>query len=296
MTLFSSQDSKPKADKLKNLLDQKNIIVMPGCYDALSAKLIEREELNAGFMSGFAVSSTKLGMPDTGLISFSEMAEQVRNICNVTSIPIIFDGDTGYGNAVNVYRTVRGFADAGAAAIMIEDQKWPKKCGHTKGKDVVEVDEANSRIKAAVDASKMNNKDILVMARTDAIATRGLNDAIKRMQKFSELGADILFVEAIKSKEDMKRVIKEVPGHHMINLIEDGETPLLEMNELEDIGFKIAVFPLTLMSASVKTMQESLKNMKNKTYNTNVSKFSDLRDIVGFNEYYEIEDKYKQSI
>ena len=293
MTLFSPQDSKPKADKLKNLLDQKDIIVMPGCYDALSAKLIEREELNVGFMSGFAVSSTRLGMPDTGLISFSEMAEQVRNICNVTSIPIIFDGDTGYGNAVNVYRTVRGFADAGAAAIMIEDQKWPKKCGHTKGKDVVEVDEANSRIKAAVDASKMNNKDILVMARTDAIATRGLDDAIKRMQKFSELGADILFVEAIKSKEDMKRVIKEVPGHHMINLIEDGETPLLEMNELEDIGFKIAVFPLTLMSASVKTMQESLKNMKNKTYNTNVSKFSDLRDIVGFNEYYEIEDKYK---
>jgi 2-methylisocitrate lyase-like PEP mutase family enzyme len=293
MTLFSSQDSKPKADKLKKLLDQKGIVVMPGCYDALSAKLIEREELNVGFMSGFAVSSTRLGMPDTGLISFSEMAEQVRNICNVTSIPIIFDGDTGYGNAVNVYRTVRGFADAGAAAIMIEDQKWPKKCGHTKGKDVVEVDEANSRIKAAVDASKMNNKDILVMARTDAIATRGLDDAIKRMQKFSELGADILFVEAIKSKEDMKRVIKEVPGHHMINLIEDGETPLLEMNELEDLGFKIAVFPLTLMSASVKTMQESLKNMKNKVYNTNVSKFSDLRDIVGFNEYYEIEDKYK---
>ena len=293
MTLFSSQDSKPKADKLKKLLDQKGIVVMPGCYDALSAKLIEREELNVGFMSGFAVSSTRLGMPDTGLISFSEMAEQVRNICNVTSIPIIFDGDTGYGNAVNVYRTVRGFADAGAAAIMIEDQKWPKKCGHTKGKDVVEVDEANSRIKAAVDASKMNNKDILVMARTDAIATRGLDDAIKRMQKFSELGADILFVEAIKSKEDMKRVIKEVPGHHMINLIEDGETPLLEINELEDLGFKIAVFPLTLMSASVKTMQESLQNMKNKVYNTNVSKFSDLRDIVGFNEYYEIEDKYK---
>jgi len=293
MTLFSSQDSKPKADKLKKLLDQKGIVVMPGCYDALSAKLIEREGINVGFMSGFAVSSTRLGMPDAGLISFSEMAEQVRNICNVTSIPIIFDGDTGYGNAVNVYRTVRGFADAGAAAIMIEDQKWPKKCGHTKGKDVVEVDEANSRIKAAVDASKMNNKDILVMARTDAIATRGLDDAIKRMQKFSELGADILFVEAIKSKEDMKRVIKEVPGYHMINLIEDGETPLLEINELEDLGFKIAVFPLTLMSASVKTMQESLQNMKNKVYNTNVSKFSDLRDIVGFNEYYEIEDKYK---
>ncbi|MEK9741955.1 MAG: isocitrate lyase/PEP mutase family protein [Pelagibacteraceae bacterium] len=293
MTLFSTQNSKPKADKLKKLLNQKGIVVMPGCYDALSAKLIEKEGLDVGFMSGFCVSSTKLGMPDTGLISFSEMAEQVRNICNVTSIPIIFDGDTGYGNAVNVYRTVRGFADAGAAAVMIEDQKWPKKCGHTKGKDVVDVDEANSRIKAAVDASKMNNKDILIMARTDAIATRGLKEAIKRMQTFSELGADILFVEAIKSKEDMKTVIKEIPGHHMINLIEDGETPLLEMNELEDIGFKIAVFPLTLMSSSVKIMQQSLKNMKHKIYNKDVSKFSDLRDIVGFNEYYDIEDKYK---
>ena len=293
MTLFSTQNSKPKADRLQQLLDTKGIIVMPGCYDALTAKMIEREGLDVGFMSGFCVSSTKLGMPDTGLISFSEMVEQVRNICNVTSIPIIFDGDTGYGNAVNVYRTVRGFADAGAAAVMIEDQKWPKKCGHTKGKDVVDVEEANSRIKAAVDASKMNNKDILVMARTDAIATRGLNDAIKRMQTFSELGADILFVEAIKSKEDMKTVIKEVPGHHMINLIEDGETPLLEMNELEDIGFKIAVFPLTLMSSSVKIMQHCLKNMKNKIYNKDVSKFSDVRDIVGFNEYYDIEDKYK---
>lgn len=293
MTLFSTQNSKPKADRLQQLLDQKGIIVMPGCYDALTAKMIEREGLDVGFMSGFCVSSTKLGMPDTGLISFSEMAEQVRNICNVTSIPIIFDGDTGYGNAVNVYRTVRGFADAGAAAVMIEDQKWPKKCGHTKGKDVVDVEEANSRIKAAVDASKMNNKDILVMARTDAIATRGLSDAIKRMQAYKELGADLLFVEAIKSKEDMKTVIKEVPGYHMINLIEDGETPLLEMNELEDIGFKIAVFPLTLMSSSVKIMQHCLQNMKNKIYNKDVSKFSDLRDIVGFNEYYDIEDKYK---
>ena len=169
-----------------------------------------------------------------------------------------------------------------------------KKCGHTKGKDVVDLEEAKSRIKAAADASKINGeKDILVMARTDAIATRGLKDAIDRMNMFKELGADLLFVEAIKSKEDMKTVIKEVPGYHMINLIEDGETPLLEINELEDIGFKIAVLPLTLMSASVKTMQESLNNIKNRKYNTNVSKFEDLRDVVGFNEYYKIEDKYK---
>jgi len=291
--MFSKIKSKDKAAALQKILDKKGIIVMPGCFDALSAKLIEREGFNVGFMSGFSVSSTRLGMPDTGLISFSEMAEQVRNICNSTSIPIIFDGDTGYGNSVNVFRTVRGYADAGAAGVMIEDQKWPKKCGHTKGKDVVEIDEANSRIKAAVDARKYGDNDILIMARTDAIATHGLDEAIKRMQNFSEIGVDILFIEAVKSKEDMKKIMTEVPGNHMVNLIEDGDTPLLDINELEEIGYKIAVMPLTLMSASVKTMQECLKNMKNKKYNTNITKFSELRDIVGFNEYYDIEDKYK---
>ena len=142
--MFSKIKSKDKAAKLREYLNAKDIIVMPGCYDSLSAKLIEKEGLGVGFMSGFAVSSTRLGMPDTGLISFSEMADQVRNICNSTSIPIIFDGDTGYGNSVNVFRTVRGYADAGAAGVMIEYQKWPKKCGHTKGKDVVDLDEAKS--------------------------------------------------------------------------------------------------------------------------------------------------------
>ena len=294
MTLFNSLNSKKRSKQLMGLLDSEKLVTLPGCYDALSAKLIEKSGIKAGFMSGFCVSSTQLGMPDTGLISYTEMQNQVRNICNITTIPILFDGDTGWGNAANIYRTVRGYADAGAAAIMIEDQKWPKKCGHTKGKDVVELDEAKSRIKAATDASTINGeKDILVMARTDAIATRGLSDAIKRMQAYKELGADLLFVEAIKSKEDMKTVIKEVPGYHMINLIEDGETPLLAIDELEEIGFKIAVLPLSLMSATVKTMKESLLNIKNRKYNTNVSSFEELRDVVGFNEYYDLEDKYK---
>ncbi len=294
MTLFNPLDSKKRSNQLKLLLDNEKLVTLPGCYDALSAKLIEKSGMKAGFMSGFCVSSSKLGMPDTGLISYTEMQDQVRNICNITSIPILFDGDTGWGNAGNIFRTVRGYADAGAAAVMIEDQTWPKKCGHTKGKDVVGINEAKSRIKAAADASKLNNeKDILIMARTDAIATRGLKDAINRMNTYRELGADLLFIEAIKNKEDMKTVIKEVPGYHMVNLIEDGETPLLEINELEDIGFKIAVLPLSLMSANVKTMIESLENIKNRRYNTNVSKFKDLQDVVGFNDYYEIENSYK---
>ena len=205
MTLFGNSNSKEKSQKLKKIFESEKMIVMPGCYDALSAKLIERAGIKAGFMSGFCVSSSKLGMPDTGLITYSEMQDQVKNISNITSIPILFDGDTGWGNAANIYRTVRGYADAGAAAVMIEDQKWPKRCGHTKGKDVVDLDEAKLRIKAAVDASKLNGKDILIMARTDAIATKGLSDAIKRMQIYKELGADLLFVEAIKNEEDMKK-------------------------------------------------------------------------------------------
>ena len=294
MKLFNSLNSKDRSKQLKKILDKEKMVVMPGCYDALSAKLIERAGIPVGFMSGFCVSSTRLGMPDTGLITYDEMQDQVRNICNVTTIPILFDGDTGWGNAGNIYRTIRGYAAAGAAAVMIEDQKWPKKCGHTKGKDVVDLNEAKSRIKAAADASKINGeKDILIMARTDAIATKGLAEAIKRMNIYRDLGADLLFVEAIKSKEDMKTVIKEVPGYHMVNLIEDGETPLLNIQEFEEIGFKIAVLPLTLMSANVKTMMDSFKTIKDKKYNSNVVKFTELRDIVGFNEYYKIEDQYK---
>ncbi len=294
MTLFGNSNSKEKSQKLKKIFESEKMIIMPGCYDALSAKLIERAGIKAGFMSGFCVSSSKLGMPDTGLITYSEMQDQVKNISNITSIPILFDGDTGWGNAANIYRTVRGYADAGAAAVMIEDQKWPKRCGHTKGKDVVDLDEAKLRIKAAVDASKLNGKDILIMARTDAIATKGLSDAIRRMQIYKELGADLLFVEAIKNEEDMKTVIKEVPGYHMVNLIEGGETPLIDLKKLEEIGFKIAVMPLTLMSANVKTMQETLKNIQNKTYNKNVSKFTELMDVVGFNDYFNLEDKYNK--
>ena len=158
MRLFNSLNSKKRSKQLKDLLDSEKLVTLPGCYDALSAKMIEKSGIKAGFMSGFCVSSTQLGMPDTGLISYTEMQNQVRNICNITTIPILFDGDTGWGNAGNIYRTVRGYADAGAAAIMIEDQKWPKKCGHTKGKDVVELDEAKSRIKAAADASIINGE------------------------------------------------------------------------------------------------------------------------------------------
>ena len=209
-------------------------------------------------------------------------------------LPIIADAEAGFGGPLNCFELMKSMIESGAAAVHFEDQlASEKKCGHLGGKVLVPTSTFERTLNSARLAADVMDVPTLIMARTDAIATRGLDDAIKRMQIFSELGVDILFIEAIKSKEDMKRVIKEVPGHHMINLIEDGDTPFIDMNELEDIGYKIAVMPLTLMSASVKTMQECLKNIKNKKYNTNVSKFSELREIVGFNEYYDIEDKYK---
>ncbi|MFZ9022778.1 MAG: isocitrate lyase/PEP mutase family protein [Litorivicinaceae bacterium] len=298
MTLFSTQNSKPKADRLQQLLDQKGIIVMPGCYDALTAKMIEREGLDVGFMSGFCVSSTKLGMPDTGLISFSEMAEQVRNICNVTSIPIIFDGDTGYGNAVNVYRTVRGFADAGAAAVMIEDQVAPKRCGHTPGKEVVSRDEAFDRIRAAVDARNelisAGGSEILVLARTDARHEYGLTEAIERSAHFAELGADILFVEAPQTESEMAEICQSLPGPKMANIVEGGLTPELSVDVLYGIGYSLAAYPLTLLAASMKAMTDSLRGMRERR-SLHLMNFEELRERVGFNDYYEISARYSSS-
>ncbi len=282
----------PQAEKLRDLLADNQLLVMPCCYDGLSAKMIEQAGFPLTFMSGFAVSSARLGLPDTGLISYGEMVDQGRNICAATSIPVIGDGDTGYGNPVNVRRTVQGYASAGFAAVMIEDQLAPKKCGHTKGKSVVGKDEAIQRIKAAVDA-RNEGSDILILARTDARHEHGLDTAIERAQLFAELGADILFVEAPHNEDEMRRVCEEVPGYKMANLVEGGATPILSHAQLQEIGFSIAAYPLTLLSASMRAMQSALEIMKQGNHPEQLLEFSDLREIVGFEDYYELEERYK---
>ena len=186
---------------------------MPSCFDALSAKMIEQAGFSVTFMSGFAASAARLGQPDLGLMSYSEVLDQARNITEAISIPLIADGDTGYGNAMNVRRTVEGFARAGCAAVLIEDQLAPKRCGHTSGKEVVTREEAFDRIQAAVDARE-EGTDILVLGRTDAIHTHGLEEAIYRAQRYHEMGADIIFVEAPKNIEEMRLICQEVPGCH----------------------------------------------------------------------------------
>ncbi len=281
-------------DKLRALLAEDRLHVMPCCFDALSAKLIEQAGFGLTFMSGFATSASRIGEPDLGLMAYSEVVDSARNICDVTTIPMIGDGDTGYGNAMNVRRTVRGFARAGCAAVMIEDQLAPKRCGHTPGKDVVGRDEAFDRIKAAVDARE--DDDILILARTDARHTQGLSEAIDRAAKFHELGADILFVEAPKTVEEMRAVCEGLPGPKMANIVEGGETPDLSHAELQDIGYAIAAYPLTIMAAAMRAMTETLAALADdKPRTPMLMDFVELRQRIGFDTYYEASSAYETS-
>ncbi|MEE2655869.1 MAG: isocitrate lyase/PEP mutase family protein [Pseudomonadota bacterium] len=282
------------ADKLRILLEGPELLVTPACYDALSARLIERAGFNLSFMSGFAVSAGRLGLPDTGLISYGEMLEQGRNICNAVSIPVIGDGDTGYGNALNVKRTVIGYAQAGFGCIMIEDQVAPKRCGHTRGKQVVDREEAISRIRAAVDARE-EGANILIMARTDARATDGFDEAMWRINAFSEQGADILFLEAPENELEMRGFCEGVSGHKMVNLVEQGDTPLLPPSVLKEMGFKIALYPLTMIEAALAAMETALQALKSGQKPESLADFAHLREVVGFDSYYEAEKKYAAS-
>ncbi|MES9869813.1 MAG: isocitrate lyase/PEP mutase family protein [Sedimenticola sp.] len=280
------------AEQLRTLLDQTGIITMPCCFDAFSARLIEQAGFPLTFMSGFAVSAARLALPDTGLISVGEMLDQGRNICSAVEIPVIGDGDTGYGNPLNVRRTVKSYADAGFACIMIEDQEAPKRCGHTRGKRVVDRQEAINRIRAAVD-QKEACSDILIMARTDARHDHGMEEAMWRCQAFADMGADIVFLEAPRSREEMERFCHEVPGHKMANMVEQGDTPILPPKELEAIGYKIAAYPLTLISSAAAAMQSALEALRMGETPESMLTFPQLREIVGFNRYDEELKRYE---
>lgn len=263
---------------------------MPCCFDALSAIMIERSGFPLTFMSGFGVSA-RYGLPDTQLISYAEMRDTAGQIASSVDIPVIADGDTGYGNAINVKRTMKGYDQAGVSCIMIEDQVAPKRCGHTKGKQVVSTQESLARVRAAVDAKAEHGLEILIMARTDARAIHGMDDAIERCQLFVEAGADITFLEAPQSVEEMRRYCAEVEGYKMANMLENGVTPLLPPAELEEMGFKIAAYPFALLNASIAGMKRALEELKRGESPENLS-FKELQDIVGFTKYFEEEGRY----
>jgi len=272
-------------DKLRGLLAQDKLHITPSCFDALSARMIERAGFDLAFMSGFAVSAARLASPDTGLISFGEMLDTGRSVCEAVALPVIGDGDTGYGNPMNVRRTVKGYARAGFAAAMIEDQVAPKRCGHTRGKEVVDRESAYQRIRAAVDAREAGS-DILIMARTDARFGHGLKEAIERCRAFADLGADILFLEAPQSEAEMEQLCRELPSlPKMANIVEDGDTPPLPPARLEEIGFQIAAYPLTLLSSAVRAMEGALAALAAGKPAPSLLPFADLQAVVGFPEY-----------
>ena len=292
MTSETSGRAASPVQELRALLGSGKLLVTPACWDALSAKLIQQAGFKLTFMSGFAVAGARLGLPDTGLISYAEMADQLRNIAACVSIPVIGDGDTGYGNALNVRRTVQGYAQAGAACVMIEDQLAPKRCGHTKGKQVVTRNEAFARIRAAVDA-RNEGDDILILARTDARQDHGLDEAISRAQMFREIGADITFVEAPHTPEEMRQICTEVDGPCMANLVEGGLTPMLSHKELQDIGYAIVTYPLTGLTASIAAINEVLAQTNADDLQKPAMSFADLRKTVGFDDYYDAEERYQ---
>lgn len=275
----------PMATRLRNLLAKDELVKMPCCFDALSAKLIEQAGFELTFLSGFSASASRLGAPDTGLMSYGEVLDQVRNAMQPLTIPMIADGDTGYGNPMNVMRTVTGFSHAGCAAVMIEDQVAPKRCGHTEGKKVVDRSEAFERIHAAVEARSDN--DILILARTDARRQHGLDEALFRMEAFSKIGADILFVEEPYSKEEMSAICSSVAGFHMANMLEGGQTPILPPDELEALGYSIAAYPVTLLSAAMKAMNAALSDLAaGRPTERHLLDFADLRRKIGFDDYH----------
>jgi 2-methylisocitrate lyase-like PEP mutase family enzyme len=284
---MSAMISSPAA-RLRALLARPGVRIMPCCFDALSARLIERAGFELTFMSGFAVSAARAGLPDTGLLSYGEIIDVGQAITAAISLPVIGDGDTGYGNAVNVKRTVRGFARAGFACVMIEDQLAPKRCGHTRGKAVLGRSEACARIQAAVDAReelRSEGLDILVMARTDARATHGLDEAIDRARAFEQIGVDVSFVEAPRTEAEMERVGRALSMPLMANLVEDGDTPWLAPDRLAELGFKIAAYPLALLSASVRAMRDALDSLRDGRPAERRVSFPELREIVGFDWY-----------
>jgi 2-methylisocitrate lyase-like PEP mutase family enzyme len=267
---------------------------MPGCFDALSARLIAEAGYPISFMSGFSVSAAHLGEPDTGLISFGEMLDALRAVTTAApEVALLADGDTGYGNALNIQRTVREYARAGAACVMIEDQVAPKKCGHTRGKQVVGREEARMRIRAAVDARSTN--DILIMARTDARAVTGFDDALARCHEFVEEGADIIFLEAPESEDEMRQFCREIPRPTMANMIDGGKTPILPPDQLEDIGYRIAAYPLVLLSASIAAMRQALHALRRGSTAQRPPEltFEQLQQAVGFPAYWDAELRYK---
>ncbi|HEY1372736.1 MAG TPA: isocitrate lyase/PEP mutase family protein [Candidatus Binatia bacterium] len=284
-----------QAQKIREALQQKGVLVMPGVYDCLSAKIASRAGFEVIFITGYSVSATFLGEPDFGLLTQTDLLAASQRICSVTPLPVIVDADTGYGNAVNVIRTVRELIRGGAAGMFLEDQIWPKRCGHMKGKQVVPPEEYLRKLRAAIDARGQD--DFFIVARTDARQALGLDEAIRRGQAFKEAGADAVFIEAPNTKEEMREIGRNVPGPLVANMIERGVTPTMGPEELKELGFQLIVWPLGPLYASARALESVYSTLRRAGTTHEIMdrliSFDDFNDIIGLKEKYAVDDQYK---
>ncbi len=289
-----------KSTKLRQLLDKKEVLVAPGCFDAVTAKVIEKVGFDVAYLSGYGLSAGLLGMPDAGFATMTEVHMVARYVANATSIPVIADSDTGYGNAINVIRCVREYIQTGIAGIHLEDQVTPKRCGHVSGKELIPIEEAAGKYRAAAKVRDEYDKDFVLIARTDARGAVGgsLEEAIKRANAYLDAGADIAFVEAPTSLEEIKRVVKEVKGPLFYNCT--GISPMLSVEELQDLGFAIVIYPGAGLGATLTAVYDLMADMKKRgtaAYADFENKraghpMEDINAFLGFPEVRKMEEEF----
>ncbi len=286
-----------KTTRLKELLHAKEILVMPGAYDCLSAKIIENAGFNAIQCSGYGFAASLLGQPDSGWMAFNEVLEHTKNIANSVDIPVMADGDTGYGNVVNVVRTVKEFEQAGAAGINLEDQVWPKRCGHMSGKEVISVEEMCNKIRAA--AWARTDKDFIINARTDARAIYGPEEVARRAEAYWEAGADLIFLEAPQSMDELEYYAKSlVPKGILLsaNMLDGGRTPLVTFKQLEELGYARCSVPVMTIYAAAKGVMDAVNRLMADGTNANLGDsliaFSEFNKLIGLQEIRELEERF----
>lgn len=284
-----------RTTQLKRLIQAKEILVMPGVYDALSAKIAEKCGVKAVQVTGYGLAGSNLGLPDVGIMTKTQMVELVRNICNAVSIPVMADGDTGFGNAINLYYAVKEFEAAGAAGINLEDQFFPKRCGHMGGKQIIPFEEAVKKIEAA--AAARTDPDFVINARTDAIAVSGVEEAIRRGNAFAKAGADLIFVEAPEEVDDIKRVIQSIDAPVSINMIyaKGSKTPAVSIKQLEEWGaarVSVPVMPLFAASRALEKAYTAVVNDDVASMNGEIFEFAEFTDLVGLPLIKELEKRF----
>lgn len=286
--------NKRKISIRERLADDNDIIILPGVYDALTAKIAEDVGFETAFQTGYGTSASLLGMPDFGFLNAGETLENAKRIINSVNIPILVDIDTGYGNPLNVWKIVKDLERIGAKGIFLEDQVWPKRCGHMAGKTVIPKEEYILKLHAAIDAREDN--EFIIVARTDSLAQFGIEEAIERGKEYKRIGADVIFIEAPKTIDQMELIAKEIKAPLLANMIEEGITPNLTADQLRKMGFKMVVFPLSALYSATFAIKQTLQTLKKmgttKELKNKMTTFQEFNDLVNLSAYRKLEKKY----